>query len=82
MTKLDNKCPACGMSSDLDEVFEGEQYNCRECDAYLVATLSHDGVMRLECAEDADDGTTDDQAPLCDASVHYREDDGTDVIPW
>jgi len=82
MTELDNKCPACRNSSDLDEVFEGEQYNCHECDAYLVAVLGADGVMRLECVEDADDGATDDQSPLCETSVHYREEDGTDVIPW
>jgi DNA-directed RNA polymerase subunit RPC12/RpoP len=76
------ECPACGQNSGISDVFEGDQYECGECGAYLVALTGADGTMRLECEEDVDDALLDDQSPLCDTSVHFREDDGSDVIPW
>lgn len=63
MTKLDNKCPACHKSADIDEATECDQYNCRECDAVLVAVAGDDNIMRLEIDPELPEVV--DNFPLC-----------------
>jgi len=81
--QLDNECPACGEHANIAEATDGEACTCGSCGAALVAVAYEDNIMRLHVEDDLnDDELTDDQSPLCDASIHYREDDGSDVIPW